>query len=812
MNKPEILPRPHASKVAALALLACTASLAQEAPAPSLSRIEAVRIEGLKSIDTSYVRNGLKFVLGDSLTDEGLSDRSRESLRSLLGTQLFADAAIDFIPGANGVIAIVSVVENPVAGTVKFTGNEEFTAKELKDATRLLEGGVLSPASIERDRGLLRSLYMEKGYRLAKFELEKGEPDAKTGRIPLTWKIEEGKKVRVRSILIEGDSSLAERVYWERRWGGARPTVIGDSSTHHDAILDIMETKEDRWWRSGLFYEDTLRNDLERIRELYRSKGFIDAKVDSHRIEYVDGGANLDVHLKISEGRKYYRGKVGFSGYDLFNERQLRSQLLMDSGEVLNGVKLDAEEQQIAALYREEGRLFVQVNPVRTYRDSIVDVLYYVKEGPPAMVAEVLIEGNTKTRDKVVRRELKIFPGDLYRQSSLMRSQREVMQLNYFDAVQPDIKPTEKEGEVDILFKVIEKEKGTGTFSAGAAYSQADGLTGTLGLQIPNIFGMGQKVDFSLQYGDYNQTYKFGVTEPWLFDTPTGLGGSVFYTHTVDQYTENRDYTSYGFSANVSRRLTWPDDYFSVGAGYTISQNEYGSGYTSVYRTGHLIDDGLESSVSFHVSRDDKDLPIFPTQGSVYSLGWRKIGGPLGGDFDYSQASASAKWWFPTFWKVVLGIEAHGGILQGDKMQASDLYRMGGMLGYAGKLRGYNPGSVGSSRLGRSFLSTTAELRVPVAENILYAIAFADAGNVFGRESRTSVYTSPNAPLSSPWQQIDPADLKRDVGLGFRLQIPMMGILGFDFGYGFDPQEDSYGGSYRMTNPWIANFVIETGM
>lgn len=792
MNKPEISSRPSAPQVIAAALLACgAAGFAQDASPATHSRIEAVRIEGLKSVDTSYVRNGLKFMLGDTLTDEALSDRSRESLRSLLGTQLFADASIDFQPGKDGVVAVVTVQENPVAGAVKFTGNDEFNEKELKDAIRLVEGGVLSPASIERDRNALKALYLEKGYRLATLEPKRGEPDAKTGRIPLTWKIEEGAKVRVRDI-----------------------KVVGNKEISRSDLLDAMETKEKRWWRSALFYEDTLSNDLQKIHDLYREQGFLDAKVDSHSVFYSPSGKRLDVNIAITEGRRYYRGKVGFTGNDLFNERQLRSQLLLDSGAVLNGLKLDAEEQQLSALYREEGRLFIQINPVKNYHDSIVDVVYYVKEGVPAMVSEVLIEGNTKTRDKVVRRELKIFPGDLFHMSSLQRSQREVMQLNYFDAVIPDIRPLGqegKEGDVDVVFKVTEKEKGTGTFSAGAAYSQNDGLTGTLGLQIPNIFGRGQKVDLSLQFGEYNQTYKVGLTEPWFFDTPTGVGGSIFYTHTVDQYTSGYDFTSYGFSGNVSRRLKWPDDYFSVGAGYTLSQNKYGSNYAA-HRTGYLLDDGLESSLSFHISRDDKDLPVFPTQGSVYSLGWRKVGGPLGGDFDYSQSSTSAKLWFPTFWKVVLGIEASGGILQGDKMQASDLYRMGGMLGYAGKLRGYNPGSVGASRMGRSYLSTTAELRVPVAENIFYLIGFADAGNVFGRSSRKSVYNNPNTSLESPWLEIDPADLKRDVGLGFRLQIPMMGILGFDFGYGFDPQEDSYGNSYRLSNPWIANFVIETGM
>ncbi len=813
------MPDPFARSQRACAsiLLAFSFGLAQTAT----SRIRSVRIEGLKVVDTSYVRNCLKFSVGDSLTDDGLSDRSRESLRQLMSTQLFADANIEYLPEGSGVTAHVTVVENPVSGPIKFVGNSEFNEKDLKDATHLSEGGVLSNSAIERDRSAMRALYVDKGYRLVKITPQRETPDPTTGRIPLTWKFEEGSKVRVQHIYVEGDSSLRVKkhetiVYHSFRWRGDRikDSVVIDTSYSHDEIMDVMETKEKRWWRSALYYEDTLINDLGKIRDMYREKGFLDAKVDTHWVNYSTSGVRMDVHLTVSEGRRYRRGHVAFAGNELFEDRQLRTQLLIDSGDIMNGTKFDAEEQQLASIYREEGRLFVQINPIKTYRnDSIIDVLYTIKEGQPATVAEVIIEGNTKTRDKVIRRELKIFPGDLYHQSSMMRSQREVMQLNFFDNVLPDIRQADKEGEVNIVFKVTEKEKGTGTFSAGGAYSQSEGLTGTLGVQVPNIMGTGRRADVSLQYGEYAKKTSLSVTEPWLFDTPTSLGGSVFYSHTVDYNDTGYDYTSYGFGLNVGRRLKWPDDYFSVGSGYTLSHNEYGTSYTT-YRTGYLLTDGWESSLSFSVSRDDKDLPVFPTSGSVYSLSWRKIGGPLGGDFDCSQTSFSSKWWFPAAWKFVLGVEATGGVIQGDKMQASDLYRMGGTLGYSGKLRGYNAGSIGSSRLGRSYISTTAELRFPVVDGTFYLVGFADAGNVFGRTSRTTVYNhkdDPNYSVGNPWTDIDMADLKRDAGLGFRLQIPMMGILGFDFGYGFDPQEDSNGQPYRMSNPWVANFVIETG-
>lgn len=192
------MPDPFARSQRACAsiLLAFSFGLAQTAT----SRIRSVRIEGLKVVDTSYVRNCLKFSVGDSLTDDGLSDRSRESLRQLMSTQLFADANIEYLPEGSGVTAHVTVVENPVSGPIKFVGNSEFNEKDLKDATHLSEGGVLSNSAIERDRSAMRALYVDKGYRLVKITPQRETPDPTTGRIPLTWKFEEGSKVRVQHI------------------------------------------------------------------------------------------------------------------------------------------------------------------------------------------------------------------------------------------------------------------------------------------------------------------------------------------------------------------------------------------------------------------------------------------------------------------------------------------------------------------------------------------------------------------------------------------------------------------------------------
>jgi outer membrane protein assembly complex protein YaeT len=746
-------------------------------------RIDSIRIQGAKSLDLTVLRGALKFGEGDRLSTEGLEDRQRESIKALMGTGLLGDASLAFSELPSGGLKVqVTVAELPLAGTVSFVGNDKLSEKDLRAVTRLGDGSVLSQANLERDRQAMLKLYREKGYLLATVKPEMGKTDSVGSKEPLTWNIEEKTKVRVGTILLDGRKRVSRK-----------------------HVLGVMRTKEKRWWRSGEFFQDSLSADVVSIVDLYREKGYLDARIDSQSVVYRPDGTRLDIKLSINEGRRYYRGRVAFNGQDVLNERQLMAQTTLDSGAVLNQKKLDAEEQNLSMAYREEGRLFAQVNPVKTYRDSIVDVLYIIKEGPPATVGQVVVEGNTKTRDKVIRRELRLFPGDLFRQSLMMRSFREVMQLNFFDNVVPDIRPSGVDGVVDLVFRVTEKEKGTGTFSAGGAYSANDGFVGTIGLQIPNLFGTGRRGDMNVEYGNYKKSTRLAFTEPYFLDSPTRVSVDGFLTHQSDQYDTAYDYISVGFGLSLGRRVSWPDDYFSVGSSYGLSLNRYQGANSD--NSGMLRTDGLESSLSFTLTRDDKDLPLFPTSGSLFQLSYRRVGGPLGGDFDYHQGSMVAKWWFPTVEKFVLGLEAQAGIMGGDVMQLSALYREGGLLGYQGKMRGYDAASLGLNRVGRSFLSATAELRYPVADQLFYLIGFMDAGNVFGKALRSQVDQSVTS-LSNPWEEIDMGNLKRDWGFGFRLNIPMMGILGFDFAWGLDDGENSAGQS--ITNSGMhPNFTIE---
>ena len=521
----------------------------------------------------------------------------------------------------------------------------------------------------------------------------------------------------------------------------------------------------------------------------------------------INTSSEVELTFVISEGKRYYASQFNFIGNAVLTDAALKSRITLDSGEVFSERKFQQMLQDIYGLYREDGYLFARIEEQKTYNDSLVSVTFNIVEGKPASIRRIGIKGNTTTVDKVVRREIKLFPGDTYRQSLMERSFRDIMQLNYFEGVVPDIKPV-SEQEVDLEFNVKEREAGTGQFSAGMAYTARDGLLGTLGLSIPNFslnpFGLGggQRIDLNVEYGAIRQNYTLGYSEPWFRDRPIRVGGSLNYSNFQ---THLRPITRKGFRAFVGSRLTWPDDYFYIQSDYNWQLNDQGAN-----KEGLVLYTGLESSVSLTIIRDDKNLPTFPTDGSRMSLTTQYAG--LGGDFNFIKNDLDAKWWFPIFSGLSMSFQGQLGVISGDAVQFQTLYQMGGLLGFQGKARGYAPGSIGQNRIGRSYLSMTSELTYPVVDQRFYMMAFFDAGNVFGVPYPAAGKFPSARDLPSSANEINPSDLMRDYGAGFRVIVPMIGIIGFDFAFPLDPAELSNGTREKfVSSDYQVNFVIEQG-
>jgi outer membrane protein assembly complex protein YaeT len=760
-------------------------------------KVVDVKVEGNRTVDKSLILRTVQVEKGEEYLPTVLRQRVAASVTALNKLALFSDIRVeaDYPDSVDGAILVFAVSELPTLARAELKGNDKIKTDDLKEVMDLLDGQVYSRSAVERNRQKILDKYHSKGYLLAQVDVEEGIEES-TGRKTVAFKINEGKKVRVRYVTFAGNVHVKDK-----------------------ELRKKLPTKEERWWRDGDFKEDEYRLGLDTLVDYYRELGYLDAAVRGEKITYTPDKKWMDVRVNLAEGKRYRFGKATFIHNNIVEDGALKAQLLLDSGDIFNMKKYEATKFQVTSLYREEGYLFLDLQDRFEYQDSVVNVIFTIKENNIAHIHLVDIRGNSKTKDKVIRREVKLFPGDIFRQSLIVRAQRDIMQLAFFDNVEPNIEQV-KDGDasdVNLVMKVTEKQAGTGTVSAGLAYSQRESLVGTVGLQIPNFMGNGQRAELNLEYGEQKKLASVGFTEPWFLDTPTLVGGSVFYSFQRAINSNERDYTRYGLRLNLGRRLTWPDDYFTLSGAYNLTEND--NGLTSNSKS-LIIPSGLESSLHLTVTRDDKNLPFFPSEGSLYRVTYSRVGGPLGGDFDYHQVETKVNWWFPTIQKLVLGISTDYGMLLGDNIQSYDLFQMGGVLGYQGKMRGYDPGSIGASRIGRSYFSVVTELTYPVVENTFYMLGFFDVGNVFGSlpkwDPSNDGYYNPvsHTAVPDPWEEIDFSDLRRDFGFGFRLVIPLVAPfgMGFDFGWPLDDVETYNGDRHpKAGNSPVVNFVIEQG-
>ena len=419
-----------------------------------------------------------------------------------------------------------------------------------------------------------------------------------------------------------------------------------------------------------------------------------------------------------------------------------------------------------------------------------------IAEMNPVHIRHINIVGNDKTKENVIRRELRIFPGDLFSRTALMRSQREVMILNYFGNVIPDVIPYD-EDEIDLVFEVEEKNTGTATASAG--YSERDGFIGTVGLQFPNFRGNGQQVSFNFQRAYSYEALSISFVEPWLFNTPNLLGISLFdqdrsqgrsssYFSTTSSYSTPYDVHTTGGSITFGRRFQWPDNYFRGRWTFRGAVDRYDLDkiyYQSVFDRVNPAHLEKTSGISINqtITRDSRNAPEFPTNGSVLTLNSVYSGKALGGNESFFKQKASLEWYTP-IWKDKLTLRNYfeGGILEQLETDSTHIipydeyFFMGGAgLIYGSALRGYGERSVGTLEGdayfgGMASFKYTLEMRFLLSPSpMMYLIGFAEAGNVWDNFNSSDLF-----------------DLKRSVGFGGRVIMPPLGMLGIDIGWGFD--------------------------
>lgn len=698
------------------------------------------------SVDTSLVTRTAGIAAGSIFTRPGLRAELADAVRRLHGLGLFAQVEVDTAMVADGVSVTFRVREYPRLRSVAFEGYRRVKLKDLQARVKAQPGEVLAEKKVFDWKQEILKLYKEKGFLLVKVAAEQSEPDS-LGRVLLTYAIDEGEAVRIRSIEITGNDHFP------------------------DPKVEITLVNRQRaWYRKAKLKEDEFVKDLDRITDFYKQRGFLEARVVDYNMAFDKGW--VDITIEVEEGKRYYFGTVGFEGDSVISSERLRKLVRCRSGAEYNTRLAQSTLTDIYGAYSEEGYIYAGVTPVEAVRADTVDITYSIVEGTPASVRLVTIEGNEQTHDKVIRREISSLPGYTFRRSEVIRSQRDIFNLGFFEDVSLDYRRADSLGAIDLVYRV--KEKGFfGTIGAGVSYSAPDGITGYLELTQPNLFGRGQRANIKLEKGGKKTNVQFGFTEPWLRDTPTSAGFDVSYlTRKYDYYDKQE------VSGGVSFSRPLPLDYTRAYLGLRVTDafvpsNSISSGYEpsgpfNIYRdTTHKT----AFVPSLTLTRDSRDYIFNAISGSAVTYTMTTSVG----DIRYHRHVFDAAHYFPLFWKFGLMGRTRLGYITGfttkDTVPLYERFYAGG-TGPDG-IRGYPDRGVGPSeagyRVGGQALSVfSLEYKLRVSPQLSF-ILFGDAGNTWNTLDQFSL-----------------GDLKRGAGAGVRIEIPMLGLIGFDFGYGFD--------------------------
>jgi len=745
-------------------------------------KINAIEIQGNSTAEASMIRLNSGLMQGAEITGEDI----QKAIRNLWSLQIFSDVQI-FATNQTyeGLDILIKVKEYPRLKEITVSGYDELSKKDVDEALEYYRSMVVSPYKISRMRKNLLKKYQKEGYLLAEVAFD--TTSAGPNYVNMDIKITEGSEVQVEKIRFHDLSNFEE----------------------DDLRGAMSEIKEDRWWRSADFDEKKYEEDKDKIVLYCKENGFRDAEIVRDSISYNEDKSDMYIDIWMYEGGKYYFGDFSFEGNVIFSNEQLMAALDLDKGDVYNQKKYDEGiRDRIQKMYYNQGYLFASIQPTETpVHTDTLNIHFRIMEGHVVHVKEIIINGNTKTAEKVVRREFKIHPGDVFNSSKLERSIRDVTILNYFAYANPDVRLLPNDDKnVNLILDVEEKSTDMANMSAG--YSQRDGMIGSIGLTFNNFSldhpfsgGDGQRLSFDWQFGTIYRSISLSFTEPWMFNTPTLVGFSVFDTRRGGGYYP-WDQNDRGASVRFGRRFYWPDNYFRGDWIVRLAQSkisdiedeELASSYLSYYGG---YNSSQQLSITQILSRDSRNSAEFPTRGSTYALSTELSGGPLGGDQDYFKAIFDVEWFMPLPLGLVLYSHNKYGYIDAlydnTVILYGDYFYLGGSgLGFSEGLRGYDDGQVGpltssgSPLGGKTMVKNTLELRFPIAPNpTIFGLLFAEGGNAWAQVGQT-----------------DPFDLRRSVGAGVRLFMPMIGIIGIDFGYGFD-YFNEYG---QRSGKWKVHF------
>ncbi len=812
--------------------------------------IGGVTVTGVQYLD----HNVLIMLSGLQVADriEIPGDKIRKAIEKLWAQGLFENVRISATRFSDDLVFLnIDLQERPRLSKFSFKGVKKSEADDLRDKIKLVKGDVVTENVVIRTSNIIKKHFTGKGFLNTEVEIEQVRDSVKANEISLVIRIDKNNKVRIEKIHFSGNENLSstrlKRAMKNTKDKGVfRPFHALDQlvtktprkvlTLNADTLIGfgtdvINENFRFRIFKSSKFIRDDFKEDLNSLIAKYNNEGYRDAAIVRDSV-YRSGPRTISIDIAIEEGRRYYFGDIKWVGNTKYTAEQLNEVLKIRRGDVYNQSELDANlnynpnEIDISTLYLDDGYLFFSVTPVEVrVENDTIDMEMRIREGKQATINKVIVKGNTRTNDHVVMRELRTRPGQMFSRSDIIRTTRELAQLRYFDPekIVPTPIPNPGDGTVDIEYKVEETSSDQIELSGGWGYGR---VVGTLGLSFNNfsarkIFqgsawrpipsGDGQKLSLRMQsYGKGYLSYSASFTEPWLGGKkPNSFSVSYYhslYSNGLARSSEN--YQSFkidGFMLMLGKRLTWPDDYFTLMQRISIQTYRLNN-YGSIFAFGN--GNGKYNNYSYGITfaRNSIDSPIFQRSGSEVSLSL-DVTPPysLFSNKDYASMADQDKFKWIEYhkWKInfsiyrqiignlVLSARTKYGFLGSYNNDIGitpfDRFYLGGdgLSGYNNLdgreiigMRGYSNESLTPDYYknknvgGTIYNKSTLELRYPLSLNpsaTIYVMTFLEAGNAW-----------------KDFSSFNPFALKRSAGVGVRVFLPMFGLLGLDWGYGFD--------------------------
>ncbi|MGD9040437.1 MAG: outer membrane protein assembly factor BamA [Desulfobacteraceae bacterium] len=715
-------------------------------------QIDSIQVKGNKRIESAAILAMVESKKGDGLDP----DRLNKDLRAIYKLGFFTDVSIETEEGPKGTVVTFSVREKPSIAQIVFEGNEEEKDKKLKEEVGIKEYSILNRGEIKQSLNRLKEYYHQKGY--YNVEIKERIEELPQNEVSLIYEIKEGGKIYIRRI-----------------------EFVGNTKFDDDDLKDIMENSEKgllSWvTKSGLLDKKKLEFDVQKITSFYHNQGYMKARVGEPKVEY-EKGLGLIITMEIVEGPQY---KV--------NEVKIEGELIRPTDELLKRVKIKEEEffsrevvrrdtMALSTAYADDGYAYAQISPLVDTNDEehVVDITYRISKGKRVRFQRINITGNTITRDKVIRRELRVIEGEYFSGTALGKSTQNLYRLGYFENVEVQ---TKKGSQDDLMILDINvKEQPTGSFSFGAGYSEFESAIGNFNVSQNNLFGRGQKLSLAATIGGRTQNIDLNFTEPWLFDRPIS-GGITFYTweRQYDEYTRD----SFGGGLRIGFPLTYLrlDEYTRGWVRYAYDDAEIlDIAENAAQSIQNMAGKNVTSSISLGIERDSRDKPFVTTRGSVNSLSFETAGGFLGGTVNFNKYLAKSLWYFPLFWETVFLAQGRAGYIQekGDEpIPVYQKFRIGGI----NTVRGFEAYSISPRDPetnepigGEQMLIFNAEYRFPlIKEQGVLGLVFFDAGNVY-TDDPTALTVS---------------GVRMGAGGGIRWFSPV-GPLRVEYGFNLDPQ------------------------